>query len=326
MLSVPAADAAGGLGFMHVLAVGTGVSTLWVFSDAATFGVLPQLVGRRHVAEATSALVTMSTFIALVGPVAAGVLVTITSPALAIGVDGAAHLVVAAGTATLRWRGSEDGRTSGVDGSMRGDIAEGLRYIWDHPVIRWFTVLGAGASLAGGAVTGLLVVIGVEQLGLEADDAALGRLFAAGAVGTLVASVFLPRLQRAVGVGVITTSGYGVALVTLLALSWTSDLGVGLVVLALFNCALTLLIVNGIVTRQVVTPDRLQSRVNTTARLIAWGGNPVGAALAGFTAELTSTGWALRLASLGLVASLVAAVAVGMPRYPRLDDLAPSEP
>jgi len=65
MVTIPAADLLASLVFAHVLAVGTAVATLWVFADAATFGVLPQMVGRSHVASATSMLVTISTVIGL---------------------------------------------------------------------------------------------------------------------------------------------------------------------------------------------------------------------------------------------------------------------
>jgi hypothetical protein len=134
--------------------------------------------------------------------------------------------------------------------------------------------------------------------------------------------VLLPRLQRRVGVGAVTVGGYALALAALLGFSWTRSLPLALLGLGVLNLALTLLIVNGIVTRQVITPDRLQSRVNTTARLIAWGGNPLGAAAAGVLAETTGTGWALRGAAAGLLLSLVTAVVVGVLRYPRLADLA----
>lgn len=321
MLTIPAADLLGTLIFAHVLVVGTGVATLWVFADAATFGVLPQMVGRARIASATSVLVTVSTAIGLGGPVLAGVLVTTTSPALAIGIDGLFYLGVAAGMTGLRWSGSEAAHGKHEGSRLRSEVAEGLRYIWAHPVVRWLTVLGAGASLAGGAVTGLLVVIGVEQLGLGDDDPVLGWLYAAGALGTLAASLSLPHVQKRLGVGVITTTGYAAMLASLLVLSWTTALGPGLVVIVFLNLAFTMLIVNGIVTRQVVTPDHLQSRVNTTARLIAWGGTPLGAGLAGVLADRWGTPWALRAAAVGLLVSLVTALVVGVPRYPRLSEL-----
>jgi MFS family permease len=321
LLTVPLADALGVLAFPQLLAVATLVSTLFVFADAASFGLVPQMVGRERVASATSTLVTVGTAIGLVGPLLAGVLVTVTSPALAIGVDGLAYLVVAVVLSRLRWAGSEDTPAVVPGRRLHAEVAEGLRYIWAMPVVRWLTVLGAGASLAGGAASGLLVVVGVEQLGLASDSPALGWLFAVGALGTFVASLLLPRLQRRLGVGVITTTGYAVGLVALLALSATSTVLAALPLLALLNFAMTTLIVNGIVTRQVVTPDHLQSRVNTTARLIAWGGSPLGAALGGVVAGAAGTEWALRAASLGLLVSLVGAALVGVPRFARLDVL-----
>lgn len=320
MLSVPVADALGVLGFAQLLVVAAVVSSLFVFADAASFGVVPQMVGRDRVPSATSTLVTVGTTIGLVGPVVSGVLVTVTSPALVLGLDGVAYLAAAAITARLRWSGSDDVRPAGPR-HLRAEVMEGLRYLWEIRVVRWLTVLGTGASLAGGATTGLLVVVGVEQLGLASDDPALGWLFAAGATGTFVASLALPRLQRRVGVGVITTTGYAVGLAVLVALSVTSTLAWALPLLAVLNLAMTTLIVNGIITRQVVTPDHLQSRVNTTARLIAWGGSPLGAALAGVVAEAAGTPWALRMAAAGLLASLVGAVLAGVPRFPRVADL-----
>lgn len=321
MLTIPLADALGVLTFGQVLAVAAVISSLFVFADAASFGVVPQMVGRARVASATSTLVTVGTAFGLVGPLLSGVLVTVTSPAAVLAVDGVAYLVAAGVISTLRWEGSETVPPPAPGRRLRSEVAEGLRYLWAIPVVRWLTVLGAGNSLAGGAVAGLLVVIGVEQLGLASDSPALGWLFAAGAVGTFAASLSLPRLQRRVGVGAITTTGYAVGLGVLLALSLTTSLLYALPLLVLLNFAGTSLIVNGIVARQVVTPDRLQSRVNTTARLIAWGGSPLGAALGGVVASAAGTEWALRVASLGLAFSLVGAVLAGVPRFPRLSAL-----
>lgn len=322
MVSVPLAQAVATVTYAHLLVVATTVATLFVFSDAASFGVVPAVVGRARVAEATSLLVTIGTAIALVGPLVGGVLVTTLPPAWVLGLDGLAYATAAVLLARRRWPGSEDRPVAGADGRHLGrEIGEGLRWIALHPVVRRLTVLGAGASLAGGAVTGLLVVVGVEQLGLGADDPRLGWLYAACAAGTFVASLALPRLQRRVGVGAITTTGFAAAWLAMAGLSWTASVPVALGVLAVFHLATTTLVVNGIVTRQVVTPDHLQSRVNTTARLVAWGGSPLGAALGGVLAGVAGTPLALRVLGLGLLASLVGALVTGLARVPRLDVL-----
>ncbi|GAA4686923.1 MFS transporter [Nocardioides nanhaiensis] len=327
MLSVPLAEVLGLLTTAQLLVVAATTATMFVFADAATFGVVPQMVGRARVASATSTLVSVGTAIGVAGPLVAGVAVTLTSPALVLGVDAAASLVSAAVLARLRWPGSEERQGSrGATRRLRSEVAEGLRFVWRHRVVRWLTVLGVGNSLAGGAAAGLLVVVGVEQLGLDADSPALGWLFAAGALGTFLGSLLLPRLQRHLGVGLITTAGYATAGGCLLLLAGAGSVAHALPVLLLMNLAMTTLIVNGIVTRQVVTPDRLQSRVGTTARLIAWGGAPLGAALGGVLAETAGTAWALRVAAACVLTSLVGAGVVGLWRFPRLAELSRPQP
>lgn len=204
---------------------------------------------------------------------------------------------------------------------MTGDMVEGLRFIWRHQVIRWLTVFGFGASLAWGGVSGLLVVVGVEQVGLTDDAPQLGWLYAASALGTLIGSSMLPALQRWFRVGRITSIGLVLSILLLLALSTARQLVPVLILVAVFQIPLMALILNGMVARSVLTPNRLQSRVNTTARMVAGGGGPFGAVLAGAVAETAGTAWALRAVGVGLLVSLAGVLIVGVHRYPRLRDL-----
>ncbi|MDZ7914940.1 MAG: hypothetical protein U5O16_24415 [Rhodococcus sp. (in: high G+C Gram-positive bacteria)] len=61
------------------------------------------------------------------------------------------------------------------------------------------------------------------------------------------------------------------------------------------------MIINGITVRHLVTPDELQGRVNTTARMLAWGGQPIGAGVAGAL-----------VGPIGLAATLTVAVGVAV--------------
>jgi predicted MFS family arabinose efflux permease len=72
------------------------------------------------------------------------------------------------------------------------------------------------------------------------------------------------------------------------ALALITDLPTSLLLLFIFGGTTTLIITNGIALRQQLTPDRLQGRVNVTARLIAYSGTPIGAALGGLIADHTS--------------------------------------
>lgn len=59
----------------------------------------------------------------------------------------------------------------------------------------------------------------------------------------------------------------------------------GVLMIGLLQLCDTRIIINGIALRQQVTPDHLQARVNTTARVVAWSGQPFGTAVGGVLAE-----------------------------------------
>ena len=66
------------------------------------------------------------------------------------------------------------------------DIREGLQFLWQQGLVRDLTFLG-GNTFTGAAVLGLLVVYAVQGLGLAKKDPKIGLLFAAGAIGALLA-------------------------------------------------------------------------------------------------------------------------------------------
>jgi hypothetical protein len=185
------------------------------------------------------------------------------------------------------------------------DIQAGLIFIWRQPLVRALTFLGFGLSFTGGAVVGLLVVYAVEGLGMSPDDPRIGLLFAAGAAGSLVAGLLLPQLTKHFPIGWITLASYFLNLIFLLGLVFARNFLMGLLFHFLWELVFMLAIINGISLRQIVTPDALQSRVNTTARLIAWGGQPFGAAIGGLMAEVWDIRTAWLMMSFGVAISLV---------------------
>ncbi len=81
--------------------------------------------------------------------------------------------------------------------------------------------------------------------------------------------------------------------------------------LLLFTCyelSYGLVIMVAITVRQLLTPDHLQGRVNTTGRLIAWSGQPAGALLGGMLAELMPIRLVFGLMTLGVAAGAGLAV------------------
>lgn len=177
MASIPVASALGLLTTPQLLAAALLTSATFVFFDAAGFGVVPALVGRDGVAAATGTMMSVSTVIGLLGPAAGGGLATAIGPARAIAADAASYALAAILLARLRWEAPANATTR--DGGTRADIREGVRYLWHHRVIRVLTLLGIGNSLTAGALTGLIIVTGVQRLGLGDHDPRLGLLYTA---------------------------------------------------------------------------------------------------------------------------------------------------
>lgn len=318
--SIPVADLFDLLTVPHLFVAALTVSSLFVFFDAAGFGALPDVVGRDRIPSATGILVTFSTVIGLVGPAAGGTLAAVIGASRAVAIDAVAYLVAALLTSRVRWSASPPPHplpplTTRV---LASDIAQGLRYVWQTDIIRWLTLIGAGASISGGAVLGLTIVVGVQQLGMATDDPRLGLLYSATALGAFLISLAVSQIQRRVPTGWITLTALTVTWVSQLVWAVTTSLPFALVVLAVLQAASTLTIMNGIIVRQSLASNHLQSRVNTTARLIAWGGTPVGAVLAGVLAQRFDTALAILVCSGGTAAALIIALRVRLWRVPTL--------
>lgn len=206
---------------------------------------------------------------------------------------------------------------SGDGGSPEeSDWREGIRFLWREPLMRTLTLLGFGVSLTSGAVLGLLVVFTVRNLGVPDDDARIGLVYAAGAVGALIASIALPRITRRFSPAQVALAGMTAGWLLVAGFAFTRELALAALVYLAFEIALVVVILNGITYRQRVTTDHLQGRVNVFGRMIAWGGQPVGAALGGVLATVADVRTALLVMSAGMGISAIVGWAGPLRRAP----------
>ena len=197
-------------------------------------------------------------------------------------------------------------------GRIRTDIAEGLRFVWHHPVIRTMTLSVFCACLTWGGTCSLLVVYASRALHLAHADVRLGLLYSAGELGGLISVVAVPVLVKRQAIGRLMAAflAANVAAVALLAVA--PSYGWALVLYCAYELVYLMVTSTGITVRQMLSPDHLQARVNTAGRLIAYGGQPVGALLGGLLAEVLPI--RLTFAVLALAVAVGAALAgMGMP-------------
>ncbi|MCO1660776.1 MFS transporter [Pseudonocardia humida] len=275
---------AGSIQVLYVVALVAG--TAETLHDTAAPSVLPQLVPSDQLPRANGRLFAVElTANELVGPPLAGVLVALAvvaapaAPALLWGV--AAVLVPALG------RSLPSGPPRRDRGTWRADVAEGLRFLGRHRVLRAFTAMTGLFNLTSSATQAVLVLYAVgsaSPMGLT--EQGYGWLLGAWAAGCLLGSFLVERLQRALGRARAIGSAFLVAALAVGLPGLTAHPvavgagflvgGVGLVVANVATVSL----------RQRITPGPLAGRVHSAHRLVGFGAKPLGAALGGGLAEL----------------------------------------
>ena len=299
LASVPVATMFDALTPTHLLVVAGGVASVNVWFDAASFGAIPALVGNHNLMRANSAIWSASTAVHIVVPSMTGALIAVVGPAGMMTLDAVSFAVSAALVQTIL-RPLNKSREPRI--SLRADIREGLEFLWREPTVRLFTALGVGQAVAGGAVSGLLVVYAFRVFGVPENDARTGMLFSALALGSFAAVVVMPRISDVCSPRRVTALGLSAGVAVMGLLVGVQQWWLAVAATALWGLTSTIVIVNGLTLRQLVTPDHLQGRVNLTGRVVTFGvGQPTGAMAGGVLADALSVQAALVITALPLV-------------------------
>ncbi|GAA1900539.1 MFS transporter [Streptomyces sodiiphilus] len=252
--------------------------------DTTAQSILPRLVSRDQLSRANGRLYAAElTANQFVGPPLGGLLVA--AGAVAAFSAPVALWAVAVG-ALLMVRGTyRVGRERPT--TVRADIAEGLRFLWRHRLLRTMAVMVGGFNFATNAAWAVLVLFAVgpaSPVGLS--EQGFGLLLVTVAAGSLLGSFLAERVERLLGRARALALSVCTGALMLGAPAATADPfllgaafftgGVGIVVWNVITVSL----------RQRVTPDRLLGRVNSGYRLLAWGTMPLGAAAGGLLAQL----------------------------------------
>lgn len=167
---------------------------------------------------------------------------------------------------------------------IRHDIAEGLRWLWGHRVLRTLAMMTGVSNLTHNATGSIFVLYALEILGLS--EVGYGLIIAVSAAGGLLGGLLGPRLARAFGDGRSFYVIIVAAAIAEAAIGVTSSAIVVAVAMTTFGLGAMWWNVIAVALRQSVVPDRLLGRVNSVYRLLAWGTIPLGAAMGGLLGEL----------------------------------------
>lgn len=296
----------GSLWLLYVVAFGIGITeTLY---DTTTQSILPQVVPRSRLPRANGRLIAAElTANQFFGPPLGGFLVAV---GLATSLLAPAALWAVAGGVLLMMRGDHRITRSGAQTTLRADIAEGLRFLWGHQVLRWMAVMVGTANFASNMTFSILVLFAVgpaSPMGLS--EPAFGVLMITVAAGSLLGALTAEHTESLLGRARTLMLSMpacavlvGIPAVTAYPLLVGSGFFLGGMAIATWNVITVSL-------RQRVTPDHLLGRVNSGYRLVAWGTMPLGAATGGVIAQVFGLTTAFTVAAL-LTLSLVVVILV----------------
>ncbi|MFI5557873.1 MFS transporter [Amycolatopsis japonica] len=296
--SIPVAAAFGVLTMaqLYIVALAAGVCT--VFFDVAYQSYLPSLMSAEHLMGANGKLGTTQAFAQLGGPSLGGGLVGAFGAAGAMAVDALSYVVSVLSIFGIRKR--EDPPKPRTDESLRRRIAEGLRFVIGHSVLRKVVACTGVANLFSGMSWSLAMVFLVREL--HVSPALTGLVMAGGAVGGIAGGALAGRLAKKIGsariiwvsvlvfgapqvVVAFAWPGWGVLLAPL---GWAIAYFAGMV----YNVA-------QLSYRQSVTPPELMGRMNAAVRWVVWGTMPLGGVLGGLLGTLIGVRPTLMLALIG---------------------------
>jgi MFS family permease len=268
--------------------------------------MIPNLVPRHHLAQALALQGTQRYVPIIAGPSIAGLVLAFSGPAACYAVDACSWLAMLSALRMLRTKIPEGGGWKSVS---LASLRQGWSFVWSHSVIFPLMLLDFSATFFGNA-RGLFPIFARDIL--LVGPAGLGLLYAARAVGSLLAAVgmtLLGPVRRGgrwivIGIGIY---GLSTALFAQSEIFWFSVL-----MLTLTGAGDTISSILRSTINQLSTPDELRGRMSSINSIFTSNGPQLGQFESGLVAAWLG---AEASALTGGLATLVilAAVTAGYP-------------
>ena len=250
-------------------------------ADTAFSAFLPAIVAPEHLASANARLSATFTVVNQFAAKPFGAWLFAVAAAAPFGVNALTFAVGAALVSRIR---PVPTPPAAPPARLRTEIAEGVRWLWRHHVLRILAVSMGLANVAFCAAFAVFVLYARQRLGLS--DVGYGLLLTTFAIGGLFGTFLAARLQAAFGAGAVLRAGLIIEVVTHMTLAATTTPLVAAAILIVFGIHTMVWGVIVATLRQRVVPPGLQGRVGGVYALIDVGGAAVGSLLGGLLSQI----------------------------------------
>jgi MFS family permease len=276
------------------------------FDVPARQALMPTLVPTEDFPNAVSLGIMVFNVATIGGPAIAGFVLAESGPAIIYGANSLSFLAVIAALVAMRTTGEPDSQRERKDALSVAALKEGLRFVWQTPIIVQTMTLDFAATFFASA-TLLLPIFAQERLHVGARG--YGFLAAAPAIGSVLTALFLARLGTLQRQGRLVVASVAVFGVATAAFGVSTVYWLSLLMLAITGAADTVSTVLRQTIRQLVTPNHLRGRMTSINMMFFMGGPQLGEWEAGTVAALIGAPLSVVTGGLGsLICAAIAAV------------------
>jgi MFS family permease len=286
IVSIPLVATFGHLNVWLVYAVAFVQTTIGIAFQAGEFAAIPSLVPTHDLVTANGRIQATYSAAQVAGPLLAGLLVAFLQIQWVMAFDSASFVVSALSLSLIRrsFNAAAEGEPKEAT-TILHDVAEGLRYVIGHPVLRNISLMMALINFVGATTFTQLVLFAHDRL--DVGPRGVGALFAAGSAGVVVTGLLAGRLRKRFSFTALAMTSLmlmGAMEVVFAGMRWfwaalplwaaASGLGI------LFN-------INTGALRQAIVPNQMLSRILSIAAVLAWSAIPAGALAGGLVVKAT---------------------------------------
>ncbi|GIJ22449.1 MFS transporter [Micromonospora lutea] len=254
-------------------------------ADTAMGALLPSVVAPDRLPSANARLYATFTIGNQFVAKPLGAWLFVISAAAPFGLNALTFAVAAALLTGIR-PASTSAPASTAQESIVRSVAEGVRWLWRHRLLRTLAVSMGVGNVAFCAAFAVFVLYCRQRLGVS--EVGYGLLLTAFAVGGLAGTAVATRLVRTFGQSVVLRVGLVIEMVTHLVLAATTTVWVVVLVVVVFSAHGMVWGVTVASLRQRLVPSRLLGRVGSSYAVLDLGGAAVGSLLGGLMASAWS--------------------------------------